>query len=97
MAWSVARAGPELAGLAFALYGHGEHEGQGIFSCALRAGEDERVGETAGGDGGAESLDGVGVAEEVHERGREGGGDGWGGQGLRTMILGGRYREQTTA
>ena len=61
--------GPEIARLAFALDSHGEHEGEGIFACSAGAGEDERVREATGGDGGAEVLDGVGVAEEVVERG----------------------------
>jgi hypothetical protein len=61
--------GPEVAWLAFALDGHREHQGEGVFSCSAGAGEDEGVGETAGGDGGAEVLDGAGVAEEVVEGG----------------------------
>ncbi len=59
--------GPEIAGLALALDGHGEHEGEGVLAGSGGAGEDERVGETAGGDGGAEMLDGGAVAEEVVE------------------------------
>jgi hypothetical protein len=65
--------GPEVAGLAFALDGHGEHEGEGVLSCSGGAGENEGVGEAAGGDGGAEVLDGSGVAEEVVEGGGKGG------------------------
>ena len=61
--------GPEVAGLALALDGHGEHEGEGVFSGSAGAGEDEGVGKAAGGDGGAEMLDGGGVAEEVVEGG----------------------------
>jgi hypothetical protein len=61
--------GPEVAWLTFALDGHGEHEGEGVFSCSGGAGEDEGVGEAAGGDGGAEMFDGGGVAEEVVEGG----------------------------
>jgi hypothetical protein len=64
--------GPEIAGLALAFDGHGKHEGEGVFSGSVGAGEDEGVGKTAGGDGGAEVLDGVGVAEEVVEGGGEG-------------------------
>ncbi len=66
--------GPQVTGLALALDGHGEHEGEGIFACAGRAGEDERVGQAAGGDGGAQRFDGRGVAEEVVEVGGKGGG-----------------------
>ncbi len=62
--------GPEVAGLALALDRHGEHEGEGVFAGSGGAGEDERVGQAAGGDGGAEVLDGGGVAEEVVEGGR---------------------------
>ncbi len=46
--------GPEVAGLALALDGHGEHEGEGVFAGAGGAGEDDGVGQAAGGDGGAE-------------------------------------------
>jgi hypothetical protein len=35
---------PEVAGLALALDGHGEHEGEGVLSCSAGAGEDEGVG-----------------------------------------------------
>ena len=59
--------GPEIAGLAFALDGHGEHEGECVFAGAGGTGEDERVGEPTGCDGGAEVLDRRGVAEEVVE------------------------------
>ena len=62
--------GPEVAWLALAFDGHGEHEGEGVFSCSGGAGEDEGVGESAGGDGGAEVLDVGAVAEEVVEGGR---------------------------
>ena len=66
--------GPEIsAGLALALDGHGEHEGEGVFSCSAGSGEDEGVGEAAGGDGGAKVLDGGGVAEEVVEGGGQSG------------------------
>ena len=64
---------PEVAGLAFALDGHGEHEGEGVLSGSAGAGEDERVRKAAGGDGGAEVLDGGAVAEEVVEGGGKGG------------------------
>ena len=70
--------GPEIAGLALALDGHGEHEGEGVFSGSGGAGEDERVGQAAGGDGGAERFDGGGVAEEFVEVGGEWGGGGHG-------------------
>ena len=63
--------GPEIAGLALALDGHGEHEGEGVFAGAGGAGEDERVGQAAGGDGGTERFDGGGVAEEFVEVGGE--------------------------
>ncbi len=56
-----------VAGLALALDGHGEHEGEGVFAGSGGAAEEERVGQAAGGDGGAEVLDGGGVAEEVVE------------------------------
>ena len=57
----------QFAGLALALDGHGEHEGEGVFACSGGAGEDEGVGKATGGDGGAEVLDCGGVAEEVVE------------------------------
>jgi hypothetical protein len=63
--------GPEVAGLALALDGHGEQEGEGVFSGAVGAGKDDGVRQTAGGDGGTERLDGVGVAEELIEVGGE--------------------------
>ncbi len=59
--------GPEVAGLTLALEGHGEHEGEGIFAGSGWAGEDEGVWEAAGGDGGAQGLNGGGVADEVDE------------------------------
>src|SRR5579871_1464287 len=61
--------GPEVAWLALALNGHGEHDGEGVFACSGGAGEDEGVGKATGGDGGAEVFDGCGVAEEVVEGG----------------------------
>ena len=45
-----------VAGLALALDGHGEHEGEGVFAGSGGAGEDEGVGQAAGGDGGAEVI-----------------------------------------
>jgi hypothetical protein len=74
---------PEIAGLAFAFDGHGEHEGQGVFAGAFWAGEDERVREASGGDGGAEVLDGGGIAEEVVECGGQG--HRWGYPVLRVL------------
>jgi hypothetical protein len=65
--------GPEVAGLALALDGHGEHEGEGVLAGSGGAGEDDGVGQAAGGDGGAQVLDGVGVAEELVEVGGQGG------------------------
>ena len=65
--------GPEVAWLAEALEGHGEHEGEGVFAGSARAGEDEGVWETAGGDSGAEGFDDGGVADEVGEGGRKDG------------------------
>jgi hypothetical protein len=59
--------GPQVAGLALALDGHGEHEGEGVFASSSGAAEEEGMREAAGGDGGAEVLDGGGVAEEVVE------------------------------
>ena len=59
--------GPEVTRLALALDGHGEHQGEGVFSCSAGAGEDEGVREAAGGDCGAEVLDCGGVAEKVVE------------------------------
>jgi hypothetical protein len=61
--------GPEVAGFAFALDGHCEHEGEGVLSGSAGSGKDEGVGKTTGGDGGAKVLDGGGVAEEVVEGG----------------------------
>ena len=63
--------GRRLAGLALALDGHGEHEGERVLACPGWAGEDERVRQAAGGDGGAERFDGGGVAEEGVEAGGE--------------------------
>jgi len=59
--------GPEIAGLALALDGHGEHEGEGVFACSGGAGEDDGVRELSGGDRGAEMLDRGGVAEKFVE------------------------------
>ena len=86
--------GPEIAGLALALDGHGEHEGEGVFARAGGAGEDEGVGQVAAGDGSTERLDGGGVADEVVEVGGE---RGCGGHGLHWMIRvrdGGRAGER---
>src|SRR5206468_77770 len=60
---------PEVAGLTFALDGHGEHEGEGVFPGSGGAGEDERVRQATGGDGGTEMLDCGGVADEAVEVG----------------------------
>src|SRR5580658_2752657 len=65
--------GPEVAGLAFALNGHGEHEGERVLSRSAGAGEDEGVGKAAGGNGSAEVLDGGAVAQKVIEGGGKGG------------------------
>jgi hypothetical protein len=62
--------GPEIARLALALDGHGKHEGESVFSRSAGAGEDERVREAAGGDGGAEMFDCSAVAQEIVESGR---------------------------
>jgi hypothetical protein len=51
-----------IAGLALAFDGHGEHEREGVFAGSCGTREEERVGKTARGDGGAELLDGGGVA-----------------------------------
>ncbi len=75
--------GPEIAGLALALDGHGEQEGEGVFACSGGAGEDDGVGEAAGGDGGAQALDCGGIAEELVEVGGEGG---WGHGNLERLI-----------
>ncbi len=58
-----------LSGLVLALDGHGKHEGEGVLPCTGWAGEDERVGQPAGGDGGAERFHGGSVAEELAEAG----------------------------
>ena len=50
--------GPEIAGLALAFDGHGEHEGEGVLSRSAGAGQDERVRESTGGDGGPKMFDG---------------------------------------
>jgi len=60
-----------LAGLALALDGHGKHEGEGVLPCTGWAGEDERVGQTAGTDGGAQRFHGGSVAEKLAEAGGE--------------------------
>ena len=60
-----------LAGLALAPDGQGEHKGEGVLPCPGWTGEDERVGQVASGDGGAERLDGGCVAEEGVEAGGE--------------------------
>jgi hypothetical protein len=54
-----------VAGLALAFDRHGEHQGEGVFASSGGAGQEEGMRETASGDGGAEVLDGGGVAEEV--------------------------------
>ena len=59
--------GAGFARLAFALEGESEHEGEGVFAGAARAGEDHGVREPADGDGGAEAVDGGGVTDEVGE------------------------------
>jgi hypothetical protein len=59
--------GPEVAWLALALDGHGEHEGESVFACSGGAREDEGVGKATGGDGCAEVFDGSGVADKVIE------------------------------
>ncbi len=64
--------GPELAGLALALDSHCEEEGEGVLAGSRGAGEDERVREAAGGDGGTEAFDSGCVAEEVVKGFREG-------------------------
>jgi hypothetical protein len=61
--------GPELARLAFALDGHGKHESEGVLAGPAGPGENERMWETTGSDGGTEMLDRRGVAEEVVEGG----------------------------
>ena len=58
--------------MALALDGHSQHESEGVFAGSGGAGEDEGVGETASGDGGAEMLDCGGVAEEIVEGGGKG-------------------------
>jgi hypothetical protein len=58
-----------LAGLAFALDGHGKHESEGVLPCSGWAGEDERVGQPTRGDGRAQRFHGGSVAEELAEAG----------------------------
>ena len=70
-AGELAAGGVGFAGLALALQGHGQEEGEGVFACTAGAEEDERVRQAAGGDGSAEAVDCGAVAGEVIKGGGE--------------------------
>jgi hypothetical protein len=65
--------GPEVAGLALALDGHGEQKGERIFAGSCSAREDHGVREAASRDCGPEGFDRMGVSEELVEIGGRGG------------------------
>jgi len=68
-----AEAGEELSGrcrfarLTLTFHGHGQQEGEGVLACSGWAGEDQRMGQAASGDGRAQRFNRVPVAEECVE------------------------------